>query len=75
MLQNTAYPVAFCDTDPASRTFLKHKFPGVPVLGDVTQLGAEDLKLLRERPKLITAGFPCQDISGAGTKCGLSGEK
>lgn len=75
VLENTAYPVAFCDTDAIIQQFLKNKFPAVPVFDDVTTLGAEQLKLMKEQPKLITAGFPCQDISGAGRKRGISGDK
>jgi DNA (cytosine-5)-methyltransferase 1 len=53
--------------DPA-QAVLRHRFPGVPVESDVRQL-----KRL-PRVDLVTAGFPCTDLSQAGRTQGISGE-
>lgn len=57
---------AFCEIDPFCRRVLAKHWPGVPILDDVTTA---------EFPSadIITAGFPCQNISGAGDRSGLSG--
>jgi DNA (cytosine-5)-methyltransferase 1 len=47
---------------------LEHRFPGVPNHGDIT---AADWTPLVGSVDVITAGFPCQDISLAGAKAGL----
>ena len=63
--------VAFCEIEPFPRRVLAKHWPGVPVYEDVTtadfgELGPVDV---------VTAGFPCQDISLAGKGAGLSGER
>jgi DNA (cytosine-5)-methyltransferase 1 len=52
---------------------MAHRFPDAPNIGDVrTQnWGA----LLGEGIDTITAGFPCQDISNAGRREGIKGER
>ncbi len=59
----------FCEIDPAARNVLKTRFPGVPCATDITQL--------QSLPKcdVVTAGFPCQDLSQAGRKAGIEGQK
>lgn len=63
--------VAFCEIEPFPRKVLAKHWPGVPCYEDVTiadfsALGPVDL---------VTAGFPCQDISHAGKGAGLAGER
>jgi len=63
--------VAFCEIEPFPRRVLAKHWPGVPIYEDVTTadftaLGPVDL---------VTAGFPCQDISFAGKGAGLSGDR
>jgi len=61
--------VAFCEIDPFCQTVLKKHWPEVPIYEDVTKLE------FSESVDLVTAGFPCQDISLAGKGAGLSGER
>lgn len=68
------HPVAFAEMDPyASQVFSTHN-PGVPNLGDIT---AVDWRQVVDRyaPDIITAGFPCQDISNAGPRKGITGAR
>ena len=63
--------VAFCEIEPFPRRVLAKHWPEVPCYHDVTTsdfaaLGPVDL---------VTAGFPCQDISFAGKGAGLAGER
>jgi DNA (cytosine-5)-methyltransferase 1 len=56
-----------CEIDSHAQKVLRTKFPGVPIAPDVTKLKAiPDVEVL-------TAGFPCQDLSQAGAKAGISG--
>jgi len=58
-----------CEIDPAAVAVLKARFPKVPVhldIGDLPNLGAAEV---------LTAGFPCQDLSQAGQTKGMSGKK
>lgn len=63
--------VAFCEIEPFPRRVLAKHWPGVPCYHDVTTadfaaLGPVDL---------VTAGFPCQDVSFSGKGAGLAGER
>jgi DNA (cytosine-5)-methyltransferase 1 len=46
---------------------LAHRFPGVPNLGDITAIDYADV----EPVDVLTAGWPCQDMSLAGLGAGL----
>lgn len=58
-----------CEIDPLAKVVLKRQFPGVEI--------SQDVRKLRKLPKvnLLTAGFPCQDLSQAGNKNGINGNK
>ena len=58
-----------CEIDPAARRVLAHHFDGVPIVDDVRKL--------RSLPtvEVVTAGFPCQDLSQAGKTAGIGGTK
>ena len=62
--------ILLCENDPHAATVLRHRFPRVPLHGDVA-----DLDTLPADADLVTAGFPCQDLSMAGHKAGLYGAK
>jgi DNA (cytosine-5)-methyltransferase 1 len=59
--------VAFCEVDPYARRVLAKHWPHVPTLGDITRVD--------EFPDadIICGGFPCQDISLAGKREGITG--
>lgn len=61
--------VAFCEVDPFCQKVLQKHWQNVPILEDVTTHG------FNKPVDLVTAGFPCQDISFAGKGAGLSGER
>lgn len=58
-----------CEIDPTAQTVLKHQFPGVRL--------ASDVRTLKSIPRvdLVTAGFPCQDLSQAGRTRGIFGRE
>lgn len=65
--------VAFCEIEPFQRSVLKKHWPEVPCYEDVTKLDANILRADGIRAvDVITGGFPCQDLSIAGKREGLS---
>lgn len=58
-----------CEWDESARTVLRHRFPDSELVGDVSEL--DRLPPL----DLLTAGFPCQDLSQAGRTAGISGTR
>lgn len=57
-----------CEWWEPARAVLEHRFPESPVIGDVRDL--EKLPPV----DLVTAGFPCTDLSQAGRTKGITGE-
>ncbi|MCX7322718.1 MAG: DNA (cytosine-5-)-methyltransferase [Hyphomicrobiales bacterium] len=59
--------VMMCENDDLARSVLHCHFPGVPV--------RKDVKAIKRLPRcdIITAGWPCQDLSQAGKTAGLAG--
>lgn len=66
--------VAYAESDPYAFEVMARHWPGVPNIGDIT---AVDWSAVAEvfRPDVIAAGFPCTDISDAGPRTGISGER
>jgi DNA (cytosine-5)-methyltransferase 1 len=60
-------PAWFVESDPAASKVLAAHWPDVPNLGDITVI---DWTVV-ERVPVLTAGFPCQDISSAGLRIGM----
>jgi len=58
------------EIDPAARAVLEARFPGADLRADVL-----DLKELPKNTSVLTAGFPCQNLSMAGDKAGIDGAK
>jgi DNA (cytosine-5)-methyltransferase 1 len=49
---------------------LRHRFPDTKIEADV-----RDLRALPNRTDVVTAGFPCQDLSSVGRKVGIDGAR
>lgn len=62
--------VAFCEIDPFCRKVLAKHWPGVPCIEDVTTA-----EFTPGQADFIVGGFPCQDVSLAGRRAGLAGER
>jgi DNA (cytosine-5)-methyltransferase 1 len=67
--------VAFCEIDPFCRRVLAKHWPEVPCYDDVRTLTVQQLDRDGIRPDCIVGGFPCQDISLAGSGRGLEGDR
>lgn len=67
--------VAFCDINPFCRRVLAKHWPNVHIFEDVRTLSAQHLAAAGISVDLICGGFPCQDISRAGTGAGIEGER
>ena len=67
--------LAFCEIEGFCRDLLKQNFPGIPIFEDVKELHPEDVSRQRQAVHLITAGFPCQDLSQAGVGKGIKAER
>jgi DNA (cytosine-5)-methyltransferase 1 len=71
-LERAGIPTAWqVEIEPRCRSVLRRHFPAA--------LQAEDIETLRpgqlERVDVITGGFPCQDVSVAGARAGLAGDR
>lgn len=65
----TGARLAWCaETDRHAAAVLRRHWPGVPNLGDITALDWAAVP----RVDLVTAGWPCQDISYAGAGAGIT---
>ena len=60
-----------CEIDPHARAVLAKHWPGVPCYDDVRGISAGSVPDV----DLICGGFPCQDVSMAGRRAGLAGER
>jgi DNA (cytosine-5)-methyltransferase 1 len=60
--------VAFCEIDPYCRAVLTKHWPGIPIHGDIREFQGISAEV-------ICGGFPCTDISSAGGKVGIGGER
>ncbi|CUU77313.1 DNA (cytosine-5-)-methyltransferase [Campylobacter hyointestinalis] len=65
---------AFCEIDINCHKVLKKHWANVPIFNDVTKITKDDLAPLG-KIDIITGGFPCQDLSIAGKRAGLSGSR
>ena len=67
-------PAAFSEVDPFCNALLAHRIPDVENLGDVTAIDANRLRELADFD-LVVFGSPCQDLSVAGKRAGLNGDR
>ncbi len=59
------------ENDEFCRKALRKHWPGVKLYGDIREIQGNEL----EPVDLICGGFPCQDLSVAGKRAGLAGER
>ena len=62
--------VGFCEIDPTCQAILAKHWPHVPCAADI-----REREFVRGEADVIVGGFPCQDISYAGKRAGLAGER
>ena len=60
-----------CEIDQKAQAVLRLRFPNAKLHDDVCQIGAHNL----EPVDVVTFGSPCQDLSVAGKRAGLAGER
>jgi DNA (cytosine-5)-methyltransferase 1 len=63
--------VAMVEWDKAAAGVLSYRYPDVPLYCDVSKVEVDDLPDC----DFLTYGFPCQDLSVAGKRKGLEGER
>lgn len=61
--------LAFCEWWAPAQAVLRERFAGIPLEPDV-----REMTRLPEGTTLVTAGFPCTDLSQAGRTAGIRGE-
>ena len=68
---------AMVEWDKNAQGVLRHRFPNTALFGDVQEVTGDDLRGAGFVPErgIITGGFPCQDLSVAGKRAGLAGER
>ncbi len=64
------HPKMLCELEKGAQAVLKNRFPNAPLIEDV-----RDIERVPTGVKVITAGFPCQDLSSSGLKEGIKGEQ
>jgi len=77
MERNGVNVVANVEIDKHCQALLERKFPNAKQFNDVTTVKGKDLIDVGFNPSrgIITGGFPCQDLSVAGKRAGLAGER
>ncbi len=64
----------FCEADPEAASVLARRFPSVPRNYDVRETRAL-VEQIAKSSDLLTAGFPCTDLSQAGSTAGFEGKQ
>ena len=70
-LRNGIRPVWASEIEAFPIAVTKQRFPGVIHVGDITKLNGADLPPV----DIIIGGSPCQDLSVAGARAGLAGDR
>lgn len=63
-------PALLCEVDNLAQAVLRNRFPTAEVAPDVRRIDR-----LPRKTWLVTAGFPCQDLSSVGPKHGIRGSQ
>lgn len=58
------------EADPEARSVLRRHYSDIPIYEDVRNVGSN-----LDDVDLVCGGFPCQDVSVAGNRAGLAGER
>jgi DNA (cytosine-5)-methyltransferase 1 len=70
--ERAGFEVAWCvEWDKNAQAVLRKRFPSAQVYGNIREVDPDNL----ERVDVICGGFPCQDLSVAGKRAGLAGER
>lgn len=69
--QTSPVCIGFSENDKYASAILKHKYPNTKNYGDITQIDWSTVPDF----DILTGGSPCQDISVAGKRKGLAGER
>jgi DNA (cytosine-5)-methyltransferase 1 len=64
-----------CEWDKHATSILNRHWPEVPKWGDITTLTATEILRHGQNPDVVAWGSPCQDLSVAGKRAGLAGER
>ena len=67
--------VGHAEWEAFPRRVLQHRWPDVPLWGDVAQLNGRDIVQEVGPFTMLTFGAPCQDFSIAGRRSGMDGER
>ena len=54
---------------------LRRRFPDVPVWRDISEVTGDEIRRTSGTIDVVCGGFPCQDVSIAGKRAGLAGER
>ena len=63
--------VSLSEVDKYASAVLAERFVGVPNLGDILEVKADDIP----EAEIWSGGFPCQDLSVAGKRAGFAGKR
>lgn len=61
----------FVEIDPYAQALLRKNFPKASVYGDITKIDFRTVQPI----DVLEGGFPCQDISNAGKRAGITGSR
>lgn len=69
--------VAGVEIDKAAQGVLRHRFSGMRMFSDVCEVTGNEFMDAGFDPRngVLAGGFPCQDVSKAGRRAGLAGER
>lgn len=64
----------FCEIDPFASAILARRWPGVRIYSDIREIN-EHIPSKDIAADILVGGFPCQDISCAGKRAGITGPR